>query len=118
MVDIRITGLHSVDHIAEALTDAGDRIEADGAEAVQRGGARYQERAKFRAPVDTGRLKAGILIDPGGTLDVTVTSHAPYSGFVNFGTSRQSPQEYMGEAEYTTTPEVLDEVRTLGVIDF
>lgn len=113
MAEVRFTAT-GLDGLIGALENTERRIDRDAPDIVQRAGTRYQERAKFFAPVDTGRLRGGIVVEPGGRLDVTVTSTAPYSGFVNWGTSVQAPQEFMGDAERTVTPEVIDEFGALG----
>ena len=110
-ISVTVTGL---DRILAGLEGAQARVDRDAPDIVQRAGTRYQSWAKFFAPVDTTRLRGDIRIAPGGVLDVTVTSHAPYSGFQEFGTSRMSPQPYMGPSERSVSPEVADEFGDLG----
>lgn len=112
MADINLTT--TLDGLLAGLAGTAGRVARDAADIVQRAGSRYQSRAQFFAPIDTGELKGSILIDPGGELQTTVTSHAPYSGFVNFGTTRQAPQEFMGESFRSVTPDVVDELTDLG----
>lgn len=53
--------------------------------------------AQDLAPVDTGALKANIgqtTSAVANNLSAEVRSLMPYSGFVNFGTARQSPQPF------------------------
>lgn len=113
MADISLT-VRGLDGLLGGLAATGQRVSRDAADIVQRGGSRYQSRAKYHAPVLTGRLRGDIRIQSGGELTVTVTSHAPYSGFQEFGTSRCSPQPYMGPAEKATTPEIVNEFVALG----
>lgn len=112
MAEVRLIG--GVEDLHNALMKAARGAPRKAAQVVQEAGTKYQTRAKYFAPVDTGKLRGGIVIEPGGTLKVTVTSTVPYSGWVHDGTSRQSPQPYMAEAERSTTPDVIDALKALG----
>lgn len=46
----------------------------------------FVNRAVNAAPVDTGFLKNGITFERIGVMNYEVTSHAPYSAYVEFGT--------------------------------
>ena len=113
MVDIRLDSPSNLDGLIAGL-QAKANVEREAAEIVQRAGSRYQSRAKFFVPVDTGELKASITIDPGGFLSVAVAAHARHAIFQELGTSVQSGQPFMGPAEASVTPEVVDEFRDLG----
>lgn len=114
MADISINGVGGLNRLIANLEATEGRMARDAPDIVQRAGTRYQSRAKFFVPVDTGELRGSITIDPGGTLDVRVTAHAGYAGFVEWGTTRAAPQSFMGPAEQSVTPEVVDEFRDLG----
>lgn len=115
-VEIRITGIGNTAHLADALGEAIGRVQREAPDVVQRAGTKYQSRAKFFVPVDTGGLRSSIAIDPGGALEVTVTAHAGFAGFVEYGTSRAAGQSFMGPAERSVTPEAVDEFRDLGTV--
>lgn len=68
--------------------------------------------AAQRAPVDTGRLRAGIRPDVHG-LAGFVTSDAPYSHFVEYGTSRTGAQPFMWPAVEAARPDYLAAWRAL-----
>lgn len=113
MADIDF-GFAEVSRLVSSLKDTTTRVNKDVPAVVQEAGTRVQQRAKFFAPVDTGRLRENIRIDSGGVFDVTVTSHMGYSGFQEWGTSRMNPQPYMGPAAETVTPEFQDDIGTVG----
>ena len=50
---------------------------------------------KNRTPVDTGRLRNSMTARRNGFLDYEVRTAVKYAPFVEFGTSRQSPQAPM-----------------------
>lgn len=72
-------------------------------EALRASGAVYQEAAAANAPVDTGRMRRGIVVRRGvsrklyESVNVTVV-RAYYWKFVEFGTSKQSAQPFMRPA--------------------
>lgn len=60
--------------------------------------------ARALAPERTGELRDGIRAQARG-LSVDVTSEAPYSLYVEEGTSDTAPQPFMGPAVERNTPE-------------
>jgi HK97 gp10 family phage protein len=64
---------------------------------VTKGGYDIEASAKLRAPVDTGHLRASISTDV-GDLGFEVGPTAEYGGYVELGTSRMSPEPYLGPA--------------------
>lgn len=57
----------------------------------------WADEARDLAPVDTGFLKSGIGVTELATankLSATIRSIAPYSGYVNLGTSRMAAQPF------------------------
>ncbi len=52
------------------------------------------EDAQVKAPYDTGNLRQNIKWVPTGTDDIRVTSAAPYSTFVEFGTRNTTAQPF------------------------
>lgn len=59
---------------------------------------KIQLEAKWLAPVRTGNLMDSILYEPQSKLLAYVRAAAPYSGFVEYGTSKQRAQPYMRPA--------------------
>ena len=68
--------------------------------------------AARRAPVRTGRLRNGIRPDVNG-LAGFVTSEAPYSHFVEYGTSRMGAKPFMWPAVEAARPDYLAAWRAL-----
>lgn len=56
--------------------------------------------AQRLAPVDTGRLRANIHAERTGEGTVRVTADAPYAGYVELGTSKQSAHPFLRPALY------------------
>lgn len=52
------------------------------------------ETAKSLCPVDTGELRDSISVSSDGNI-ATVSTNTDYAAFVEFGTSKMSPQAYL-----------------------
>lgn len=68
-------------------------------------------RAKMKAAVDTGHMRSVIAMHPAGRVgafmaEMDVVSHADYSVYVEFGTSKMAAQPFMGPALDESTPEM------------
>lgn len=73
--------------------------------------------ARELAPVDTGYLRASITTEAGtdgNTVYGEVTAGANYAAYVENGTSRMSPQPYMGPSRERNAPKWLEAMRQLG----
>lgn len=53
-----------------------------------------RDRARSRAPVDTGRLRDSIRAESDG-LTARMATDCPYAAAVEFGTSKHSPRPFM-----------------------
>jgi HK97 gp10 family phage protein len=90
------------------LATAGPKAEALTETVVQKIGFDVVVEAQTIVPVDTGNLKSSIGVDFEG-LGFEAGPTAGYGHYVEFGTSRMSPQPYMRPAfDKATAP--LDEV--------
>ena len=73
--------------------------------------------AKQIVPVDTGALKQSIGAEPQSSTEVWVGSDKEYAPYVEFGTSRQSPQPYlvpaMAQSEDTFKKRLEDELSSI-----
>jgi len=90
--------------LAEALDEISEKIRDD---------------AKSFAPVDTGALRKSIHVERKGKLEVSIVAgdggvinprtgrEVDYAGYVEFGTSRASPQPYMQPALEKNRDEIL-----------
>lgn len=79
------------------LGKAGPKVEALTETAVHKTGFDTVAAAQAIAPVDTGNLKNSIGVDFDG-LGFEAGPTAAYGGYVEWGTSRMSPQPYMRPA--------------------
>jgi HK97 gp10 family phage protein len=60
---------------------------------------------------DTGTLRRGIVVTQVAPLRVRISSTAPYSAFLEFGTSKMAARPFMGPAARAKKPEVIALVR-------
>lgn len=83
---------HLRQHGQEVITAAGVIIGEVGIEIAQ--------VASEKAPYDTGELGWSINSKTSGSVNpaATITSDTDYGGYVEFGTSSQSPQPYLNPA--------------------
>lgn len=107
MADITFAGLDGFAGMEAALRRQRQAVQSKVERAVRDSGTSMGRRAKAEAPVLTGRLKSEIDTEHAG-LEATTTSPTPYAHWVNAGTSRQAPNEYMGRAFRATEPDFLD----------
>jgi HK97 gp10 family phage protein len=88
--------------VARALYSAGQLVELDAERSITTGavsGANHIPSLPGQPPnADTHFLDSNIETEIGGPGLVTVTSKAPYSAFLEFGTSRLSPRPFMRPA--------------------
>lgn len=69
--------------------------------------------AKFYAPVDTGNLKNSISTTAAG-LQAEIGPTAEYGAYVEYGTSRMAPQQYMGPSFERNVPRLQDALGLAG----
>lgn len=74
---------------------------------IRRAGFRVEGRAKVKAPIDTGFLRASIQTTTPETFAADVSVGAEYGVFVEFGTVNQSAQPFLTPAVEEERP-VLD----------
>jgi hypothetical protein len=92
-----------VDLLAADLAAAPAKV-AVGTERALRGTARHLQRDAQRfAPVLTGALREGIVVD-----GHEVTSTVRYASYVEYGTSDTAPQPYMRPAADLAGPRLAD----------
>ena len=88
--------------VAAALYEAGQLIELDAERSITAGsvsGANHVPSAPGQPPnADTRFLDSNIETEIGGPGLVTVTSKAPYSAALEYGTSRIAPRPFMRPA--------------------
>jgi HK97 gp10 family phage protein len=88
--------------VARALYSAGQLIELDAERSITTGavsGANHMPSNPGQPPnADTHFLDTNIETEIGGPGLVTITSKAPYSAALEYGTSRISPRPFMSPA--------------------
>lgn len=94
---------HEVDHLAFDLGAAPGRVGAKVSAAIKKTAHDIEADAKILVPVDTGFLKNSISTDIEnngrfGQMFAEIGPTAGYGGYVEEGTSRQSPQPYLRPA--------------------
>ncbi len=91
--------MSEVDALMKVLSKVPARVEKRMSMAVRKAGLDMQRDAMLGAPVDTGNLVSSISMDTDSDgLGVEVGPTAAYGGYVEYGTSRMSPQPYLGPA--------------------
>lgn len=95
---------------ARALYAGGQLLESEAERSITAGavsGANHVPSAPGQPPnEDTGTLRRNIETEIGGPNLVTVTSYAPYSAALEFGTSRLASRPFMRPAATKTRPEI------------
>lgn len=93
--------------IAKALPQAADDIQA-------RTVFMLVQAADPITPVDTGNLKNNKTIDPGGGGKAgSVHWHAPYAGFVNYGTRRMPARPFIDQAVAQVWPLYVEAMKAM-----
>lgn len=102
--------------LARALYRAGQVIESEAEFSITEGavsGANHVPSVPGEPPnEDTGTLRRNIETEIGGPNLVTVTSYAPYSAALEFGTSRMAARPFMRPATEKAVPQI---ERIIGV---
>lgn len=102
-----------VTHVHADLAAAPAHVEAGAHDAVGDFVSGTERDARAFAPIRTGELKAGIRRRSYGLVG-EVVSEAPYSEYVEDGTSDTAPQPFMGPALEANTPGVADRLGDAG----
>lgn len=104
MVSIWFEGVEEMNTVTADLEAAKGRVGAVGSAVIRKFGLQVEGTAKLFCPVDTGHLKGSIgPPDYGGdgrfgAISATITAHAHYAAYVEFGTRYMAPQAFMGPA--------------------
>lgn len=94
-----------------ALEFKAGSIVRDGRRATNKYAMLIVKEAKRIVPVDTGDLKRSIHKTGGAREGAGVVAEMPYAGFVEFGTSRNRPQPYLGPAFAKYRKPFIEEMR-------
>ncbi len=87
------------------------RNETKARTALERAAFAIEARAKLRAPVRTGNLRASLRAVRVADLAWRVGTHVHYAPFVELGTRKMAPRPYLIPAFEETVPRLLKELR-------
>ena len=93
--------------LAVDLSDTSSHVKPQARAAVLKTARDIEADAKHMAPVRTGNLRNSITTeatDVASLVEAVVGPTAEYGAHVEFGTSRQSPQPYLGPAADNRLP--------------
>jgi len=119
-MEIEIIGLTELE---EKLSNLDVKLSRALDEALEEIAEKIRDDAKSLVPVDTCALRKSIRIEKKGKLQVSVVAgdggiinprtgrEVNYAGYVEFGTSRMSPQPYMQPALEKNREEILKTVK-------
>ena len=99
------------------LTTSSGRLKPQARAAVHKTARDIEADAKHMAPVRTGNLRNSITAtttDLAGVAEAVIGPTAEYGAYVEFGTSRQSPQPYLGPAADNRLPGLEDALAEIG----
>lgn len=100
------------------LKTSGERSQAKARAAVHKTARDIEADAKHMAPVRTGNLRNSISTEVSNLASVAeavIGPTAEYGAHVEFGTSRQTPQPYLGPAADNRLPSLEAALAELGV---
>lgn len=110
-----LAGPEKVALVGRALFAAGEIIKAEAQHLITLNavsGKNHLPSKPGEPPnEDSGTLRRGIVVTQIAPLRVRISSTAPYSGFLEFGTSRMGARPFMGPAARAKKPEVVALVR-------
>jgi len=119
-MEIEIVGFRELE---DKLSNLDEKLKRALEEALEEIAEKIRDDAKSFAPVDTGALRKSIRVEKKGELQFSVVAgdggvinprtgrEVDYAGFVEFGTSRMSPQPYMQPALEKNRDEILNIVK-------
>jgi len=119
-MEIEIVGFRELE---DKLSNLDVKLKRALEEALEEIAEKIRDDAKDLVPVDTGSLRKSIRVEKEGELQVSVIAggggvinprtgrEVDYAGFVEFGTSRMSPQPYMQPALEKNRDELLNIVK-------
>lgn len=108
-----------INTLAVSLTNAAGQVGTRAASVVRKTAADIEGTSKQFAPVDTGALRNSIGYDVTGDgrfgqIEAEIGPTVNYGAHVEWGTSRQAPQAFMGPALDRHTPGFVAALEQLG----
>jgi HK97 gp10 family phage protein len=110
-----LSGREKIELVGRALFAGGEAIKAEAQHLITQGAVSGKNHVPSKPGEppneDTGELRRGITVTQIGPLHVRVASNAPYSGHLEFGTSKMAARPFMGPAARARRKEVVALVR-------
>lgn len=103
--------VRGADKVAANMAKAAAAIEAAAGDAVREAAMMIEREAKIMVPVDTGRLRSSIASEEKTPLSFEVGTNVEYADDVEFGTTRQRAQPYLGPAVESVRAQYPDLIR-------
>lgn len=103
-----------VNHLAADLAKAGPKALLAAQRVIVKTAHDIEASAKQNAAVDTGAMRNSIGVDT-APLNATIGPTVNYAPYVEFGTSRQAPQPFMGPAAERHTPAFYRAMDAIGI---
>lgn len=104
-----------IERVGKALFGGGQAIKAEASFLITQGsvsGAKHIPSKPGEPPnEDTGFLRININVTQQAPLRVRISADAPYSGFLEFGTSRMEARPFMQPALAAVREEIIGNVR-------
>lgn len=110
-----LAGREKIELVGQALFAGGEMIKAEAARSITEGAVSGKNHVPSKPGEppneDTGTLRRNITVTQVGPLHVRVASNAPYSAYLEFGTSKMAARPFMGPAARAKKKEVVALVR-------
>lgn len=90
--------------VDDRLRNLPAHLRQAGRELVLRTAVTIEGQAKILCPVDTGALRASIMVTETGEMSAEVGPHMEYESYVEFGTVHQRAQPYLTPAAEGARP--------------
>lgn len=111
----KLSGPEQIDRIGKALFAGGEALRAEMSFLITQGsvsGANHVPSLPGEPPnEDSGDLRGSIVVSQKGPIHVSVSVNAPYSGYLEFGTSIMAARPFAAPAIRTVRPEITMLVR-------
>ena len=106
-----LAGKEKIELVGRALFAGGEAVKAEAQHSITEGAVSGKNHVPSKPGEppneDTGTLRRNITVTQVGPLHVRVSSNAPYSSHLEFGTSKMAARPFMGPAARKVKPQVV-----------
>lgn len=110
-----LSGQEQIERVGQALYAGGQAIKAEASFLITQGAVSGKNHVPSKPGEppneDTGFLRININVTQRAPLRVRISADAPYSGFLEFGTSRMEARPFMRPALAKVKDEIIANVR-------